>query len=157
VPTKNVNASWTGGARFLVTTGSGHALVVDSGAPAASTAAGTMELVLAATATCSGQDVVGILARMRQRLDRLEVAVEGLRRDQNPQVYSEISILYRAWGDIAPDRLLRAVSLSETRYCSVLAMLKPTVSIRFRAELNGEAIPLEPLSAAAAEPWQPSD
>jgi len=32
---------------------------------------------------------------------------------------------YRIWGDIPPEKVQRAMQLSEDKYCSVLATLKP--------------------------------
>ena len=140
--TNHVAATWVQGMRFMVATGSGHALVVDNADHQDGAAAGPMELVLAATACCTGMDVVSILDKMRQKLERLEIGVEGLRREEEPRVYTEVVIVYRAWGEIDPEKLLRSVSLSETKYCSVVAMLKPSVKVLFRAELNGAPVSL---------------
>ena len=39
-----------------------------------------------------------------------------------------------------PEKLRRAVELSEDTYCSVLAMLKPGAQVTRRIEINGKVI-----------------
>ncbi len=134
-------ARWVEGHRFVVTTGSGHAMVLDNPGREDGAAASPMEMVLAAAAGCTGIDVVAILEKMRQPLESLEVEVTGTRREEHPRVYTAVEITYRVRGEgLDPKKVLRAVALSEERYCSVTAMLRPAVEVRTVVEVNGERL-----------------
>ncbi len=133
--------TWVEGHRFVATTGSGFSLVLDNPHREDGAAASPMELLLVSLAGCTGVDVVAILEKMRQPLDRFEVEVEGIRAPEHPKVYTEVDVVYRAWGEgLKPAKLRRAVELSEGKFCSVSAMLKPTARIKVRIELNGEPL-----------------
>jgi len=132
---------WVEGHRFVATTGSGFSLVLDNPHREDGAAASPMELFLVSLAGCTGVDVVAILDKMRQPFDALEVTVEGKRAEEHPRVYTEVTVVYRARGEkLDPKKLLRAVELSEGKFCSVSAMLKATAEVRVRVELNGDTI-----------------
>jgi len=131
---------WVEDHRFVATTGSGFSLVLDNPHREGGAAASPMELLLVSLAGCTGVDVVAILEKMRQPVERFEVAVEGLRAEDHPRVYTQVDVVYRAWGEVAPKKLQKAVGLSEGKYCSVTAMLRPNATINIRVELNGEEI-----------------
>ena len=138
--TRGVEATWVKDHRFVVTTASGHALILDNPGREGGSAASPMEAVLAAVAGCSGIDVINILEKGRQPLERLEVSVDGVRRDEQPRIYTAITVVFRVWGAVDAKKLLRAVHLSEETYCSVSAMLKSSATISTRVELNGSDI-----------------
>ena len=132
---------WVEGHRFLATTGSGFSLVLDNPQREDGAAAAPMELVLVSLAGCTGVDVVAILDKMRQPLERLEVEVKGCRRDEHPKIYTDVTVVYRVWGEgLDPKKVRRAVELSESKYCSVSAMLRETADLGSRVELNGEPL-----------------
>ncbi|NOZ93648.1 MAG: OsmC family protein [Acidobacteria bacterium] len=131
---------WVEDHRFVATTGSGFSLVLDNPHREGGAAASPMELLLVSLAGCTGVDVVAILDKMRQPLERFEVEVEGFRAEEHPRVYTRVAVVYRGWGEVAPKKLLKAVELSEEKYCSVTEMLRPTAKIEIRVELNGEPI-----------------
>ena len=61
--------------------------------------------------------------------------------ESHPKKFDAITVIYRFEGsDLPTGRLLRAVSLSEDRYCGVSATLKPAVELRTEIYLNGERI-----------------
>ncbi len=142
--TAKVRVRWVEGHRFVATTGSGFSLVLDNPHREDGAAASPMELLLVSLAGCTGVDVVAILEKMRQPLERFEVGVEGIRTAEHPRVYTEVDVVYRAWGEgLKPAKLLRAVELSEGKFCSVSAMLKPRTTINIRVELNGQVLAAE--------------
>ncbi len=135
---------WVEGHRFVATTGSGFSLVLDNPHRQDGAAASPMELMLVSLAGCTGVDVVAILEKMRQPLEDLEVEVEGFRRDEHPKVFTTIQVVYRARGaDLNPKKLLRAVKLSEEKFCSASEMLKASAELEIRVELNGEVVGVE--------------
>jgi len=89
-----------------------------------------MITLLLAAAGCSGSDVVLILEKMRVRLRRCDVEVRGVRRDEEPRRYVSLRFRYTLAGDgLDGAKAERAVDLSLTKYCSVVASLAPDLKI----------------------------
>jgi putative redox protein len=81
-------------------------------------------LLLLALAGCTAMDVISILRKKRQQVSGLSVEVQGSRADQHPRVYTRIEVLYWVRGqNVDPQAVARAIELSATRYCAVIAML----------------------------------
>ena len=99
-----------------------------------------METVLMAVAGCSSIDIVHILEKQHVKIDRLDVQVEGVRRDEVPRVFTQIKLQVHLDGDIAASKALRACQLSFEKYCSVSKMLEGNVEILYDVILNGEKI-----------------
>lgn len=95
-----------------------------------------MEMVLSAVASCSSIDVVMILKKQRQRLDDIQVTVEGKRAEnQVPAVFTDIHIHFKLTGKIKPKKAEQAVQMSMEQYCSVSKMLEKTVKITHSHEV----------------------
>ncbi len=122
------------GLRFGAEVG-GHRLRFDSGPGAA--AASPMQAVLAAVGACTAMDVISILRKKRQQVTGYKVQVNGERRtDQHPKVFTRIEVVHQVWGhDVSPAAVEEAVRLSDTKYCSVHAMLEPAVELTSRFEI----------------------
>jgi putative redox protein len=101
-----------------------------------------MEMVLAALAGCTGMDVVSILKKMRVEIKSFEMEVEDKRAEEHPKVFTEIRLTYHLNTDNDEDaeKVLKAVSLSQEKYCSVGAMLKKATSYYYRVVHNGREI-----------------
>lgn len=98
-------------------------------------------LVLTSLAGCTAMDVISILNKMRVPFDHLEVAVDGHLTEDHPKRFDSMVVTYTVKGDSVPvAKLLRAVQLSEERYCGVSATLKPAVAIENVVILNGERV-----------------
>ena len=83
-----------------------------------------MEMLLVGLAGCTGMDVISILRKKRQDVTGYEVHVQGIRADEHPKVFVEISVEHIVTGhNIQPAAVARAIELSETRYCGASAML----------------------------------
>ena len=95
-----------------------------------------MELLIMGLIGCTGVDVTSILARMRQPLEALEVTAEAERAENHPKVYTKIHLTYIVRGDIPPEKLERAIELSESGFCSASAMLGKTAEITSEYVLN---------------------
>jgi len=126
---------WVEKQQFLATTPSGHAFAIDADR-AHNSAPGPMELLLAALGSCTATDVVIILTKKRQKLERLEVEVSGERATEPPTVWTKFEIVYRLYGTLDEDAVRHTIELSETKYCSVAAMLRQTAPISFRYEIR---------------------
>ncbi len=90
-----------------------------------------MELILIGLAGCTGMDVISILQKKQQKVSGFEIQVNGQRSEEHPKVFTEIQIDYVFRGeDLDPVAIERSIKLSETRYCSVMAMLHKAASIK---------------------------
>lgn len=136
---------WVEGVRFVVQTGSGHAIVADGAAEAGGSNLGArpMELVLAGAAACTAFDVVWILRKARQPIADCVVEAEAERAKVEPRVFSAIALRYRVAGrGLDPRQVERAVKLSKEKYCSATIMLGKTASITTTIELiEGDRVP----------------
>lgn len=89
-----------------------------------------MELVLMALGGCSVIDVVSILKKQRQKIDDLQVEVEGQREpDAVPSPFKKIHMTFHFKGELNEEKVKRAIQLSVEKYCSVQVMLAATVEI----------------------------
>ena len=95
-----------------------------------------MESVLMAVAACSAIDVELLLGKMRQKLDKVEVEVEGVRVDDVPAVFESIQLHYIVYGDVKEDKAKKAVDMSIEKYCSVSTMLQKAVTITHTWEVR---------------------
>jgi len=90
-----------------------------------------MDLLLEAIGACSAVDVVMILERMRQPLARLEVSLEGDRHAPEPRYFTAVRARFDVWGEgLKHDKVVRAINLSFTKYCSVYHSLRPDLKLR---------------------------
>ena len=87
------------------------------------------DLLLMAVASCSTYDVVEILTKQREPLLDLKVTCVGNQDSAPPYIFTRIHVHYIARGDINPDKMQKAINLSEDKYCSVIATLRPGVPI----------------------------
>jgi len=95
---------------------------------------GVTPMVALATAlgACTAMDVASILGKMRQPLEGFRVDVSGEVAEEHPKRFLSLEVVYRFKGDLDESKVRRAVSLSEERYCSVEATLRPSVPISSR-------------------------
>ena len=81
--------------------------------------------VVLGLAGCTALDVVEILAKMRQKLRKLEVDIDYERAKKNPRVLTTVHLHFLARGlGLSEKKLARAIALSQEKYCSVSAMLR---------------------------------
>lgn len=87
-------------------------------------------LMLTALAGCTGMDVVSILKKMRVEVEDFNVTVEGDLTDEHPKQYYKMNVIYEFKGkDLPLEKLKKAVSLSEERYCGVSALYKKAIEV----------------------------
>ncbi len=120
---------WLDDMRFIGTSGSGHALVMDGAGPEGE-APSPMEMVLMAVGGCSSVDVVSILKKARQDVRDVEVLIKADRADTTPRVFTAIALEFVVTGhDVSDNHVQRAVALSMDKYCSVSKMLEQAAEI----------------------------
>ena len=117
-----ITATWKGELTFVGQNAAGG--TVQMGVLDGRPGIGPMQLLLAAIAGCTGEDIVSILQKKRLKLTDMQVRVSGKRADDYPMVWTNIHITYLIWGkDIRTKDVEQAIELSETKYCSVGLML----------------------------------
>ena len=114
---------------FIAISPSGHAMTLDTKSERAS-AASPMELLLVALGGCTAVDVIGILEKKREQVTDYRVEVRGERRDEHPRSFRRMEVRHILTGQgLSPKAVAQAIELSENKYCSVAATLRPTAEI----------------------------
>ena len=114
---------------FVAITPSGHAQVLETNSKRAS-AATPVELLLIALGGCTAVDVVSILKKKRERVTDYRVEVRGTRREEHPRAFTRMEVRHVVRGkNVSEKSVASAIELSETKYCSVAAQLRPCVEI----------------------------
>ena len=135
--TKTARLRFAGGEAFVAESQSGHAMVTSFGHELS--APSPMELVLIALGGCTGSDVISILEKKRQKVTAYEIEVRAERRAEHPRIYTRIEVIHRIRGNnVDPKAVEHAVKLSETKYCSVSAMLSASSEVSMRFEIEAE-------------------
>jgi putative redox protein len=131
-----VTLAWKNeGLRFEATTAHG-AVALASGLDEPGNGVTPMELLATALGGCTAMDVVSILVKMRQPLEGLSIEVTGERAEEHPKRFTSLRVVYRFRGDLDEHKVERAIALSEEKYCSVEATLRPAVPITSRYEIE---------------------
>ena len=98
-------------------------------------------LLLTSLSGCTGMDVVSLLKKMRIEFDGFSVITEAEVSNEHPKVYTRIHLIYELTGkDIPPDKVRKAVDLSQERYCGVSAMLRKVTELTYEIRVNGKRI-----------------
>jgi putative redox protein len=103
------------------------------------TAPGPVETLLEAILTCSGVDVVDILAKRRTPVASFTATATAYRRAEHPRRVMRLELEYRIDGDgIEVEQAERAIELAFEKYCTVAASLGSDIQTRSRLILNGQ-------------------
>ena len=128
------------GRQFVAQSGTGHALVMDDGE--GRTGPNPIEFALLALGGCTAFDVITILRKKRQRVTGYEVEVRAEQCPEPPKYFTRVEIKHRLRGEIDPEAVKTAIHLSETKYCSVSAMISSTAKIETTFEIIPDVIPV---------------
>jgi putative redox protein len=124
--------------QFVASDNRGHHFLIDDAA--GNTGPKPIELIAIGLAGCTAFDVIGILRKKRQEITGYEVKVEADQRPDPPNVFTKVRIRHIVTGvDIAERAVQDAIHLSESKYCSVSAMIQLSAQI----ETTYEIVPAE--------------
>ena len=132
-----VKLSWDGGLRFTGVNAVGIETAIDGDSQSG---ASPVELLLEALGACVSVDVVLILEKMRTPAAKVEVTLEADRHRTEPRYLTHARMSFDVWGEvIAPDKLVRAINLSISKYCSVYHSLRDDLKLQsqFRIHATG--------------------
>jgi putative redox protein len=150
---------YEGASRFGARTGTDRTVVF--GDVASANEHSPVEALVAALAACTAMDVISILEKKRQVVDRYEVEVSADQRDSFPQVLTRVDVVHVVNGTVVLEQAVRrAIELSATKYCPINAMISSgatEVHHGFRMRCTG----LEPHEAEGevivTGPFRPPD
>ncbi|OGN93558.1 MAG: hypothetical protein A2Z71_10655 [Chloroflexi bacterium RBG_13_50_21] len=90
---------------------------------------------------CAIWDVTSILRKQKQAINRIEVEATSERDDDPPWQFRKIRVMYRIWGtQVKRAAIERAIRLTEEKYCSVYATLKPAIELVSEFEILDEPV-----------------
>ncbi len=126
------------GMQFIGYADSGHGVVMDASFDVGGEDTGSrpMELLLLGLGGCTGMDVVSILRKMKQDVERFEIEIEAERAKTYPKVYTKVHIIYKVWGNVSEEKLKKAIELSQETYCSASSMFKKTAEVTYEYKIN---------------------
>ena len=128
---QQVKISWKDKMAFSADV-NGHEIMLDAAEKAGGENRGPRPkpLMMTALAGCTGMDVISILKKMRVGVDDFNVIVEGDLTEEHPKQFSKMHVIYEFKGkDLPMDKLKKAVSLSEERYCGVSATYRQAMEL----------------------------
>ncbi|MCB5235210.1 MAG: OsmC family protein [Candidatus Cloacimonetes bacterium] len=98
-------------------------------------------LLLTALSGCSGMDVVSILKKMKIENYELDIELEAEPTDDHPIYYHTITMAFKFKGEnLNAERIMRAVNLSNEKYCGASEMLKKAANIIVKVYINEEEV-----------------
>ena len=98
------------------------------------------EGVLNAMCACSGMDVVTIAKKMHVTLTGLTLEAEAEKSSTLPSYFSKVHIKYHLTGDHEPEKFIKVVVFSMTKYCGVSYMISKVCPITYEVHLNDKLI-----------------
>ncbi len=114
---------------FIGITPTEHAVTMDTNHDRAS-APTPMELLLIALGGCTAVDVISILQKKREQVTDYRVEVRGERREDHPRSFRRMEVRHIVTGkSVSAKSVAQAIELSESKYCSVAATLRPGAEI----------------------------
>ncbi|MBF0138366.1 MAG: OsmC family protein [Magnetococcales bacterium] len=126
------------GIQMLGESGSRHTVVMDGAESVGGRDMGIrpMELFLIGLGGCTSIDVLQILRKGRHDVQDLDVAIRGVRAEEDPKVFLTIKVHFKILGRNIPTQAVeRAIRLSEEKYCSASIMLGKTATIETSYEI----------------------
>jgi len=97
-----------------------------------------MELLLVGLASCLSIDVLTILYKQKQNIEKYTVKVSATRTECEPALFETITVSLYVWGTVSALKLDKALTLTKEKYCSVYHILKPTAHINTQYFINDE-------------------
>ena len=123
------SVKWAGDDLFIGIPPSGHALTIDSKGDRRA-AYSPLEMLLVSVAACTAADVISILEKKRQKVTAYDVQVSGTRVDDHPRKFIAFHVHHIVQGrSVSEKAVADAVTLSDEKYCSVAATVRPTATI----------------------------
>ena len=128
---QEINLAWKKGMAFQAEL-NGHKITIDTDKASGGLDLGPRPkaLLMVSLAGCTGMDIASLLEKMRVEIDDMNIKVEGEVTEEHPKQFTSMQITYEFWGnDLPMDKLEKAISLSDEKYCGVSATLKKGIPV----------------------------
>ena len=133
--TYKATVHYAGDEFFIGTTPSGNSQVIDVKSERKS-APTPLEMLLVSVAACTAADVISILLKKRQDVTNYDVEVTGTRVEEHPRKFVKFHVHHIVHGrSVSEKAVADAIELSDTKYCSVAATVRPTAEITTSYEI----------------------
>ena len=133
--TYKATVQYAGDEFFIGTPPSGHAQIIDTKGDRRA-APTPLEMLLVSVAACTAADVISILLKKRQDVTDYKVEIEGERFEEHPRKFTKFNVHHIVHGRNVSDKAVAdAIELSDTKYCSVAATVRPTAEITTSYEI----------------------
>lgn len=134
---RTISLRWVEGQLMVGTDSNDHSIVIgkSKGADGKFLGVKPADLLLMAAAACSTWDVVEILLKQREPLKDVYVSCVGEQQDDPPWTFTSLQLHFKIVGDVKPERVEKAIKLSEEKYCSVVNTLKLAIPVKYDYEI----------------------
>ncbi len=130
---------WIEGKQFIGIDSTNHSVVLST--PDEGIGIKPSDLLLIAVASCTAVDVVEILAKKRTPLTYLEISSSGEQDQDPPWTFRKIHLHFKIKGKNLTEKAVeQAIQLSEEKYCSVAATIRPSAQITTDFEILPEPL-----------------
>ena len=134
-PTVSLSLQWRNGLVFDVSAGPLRFVSDSAGALGPS----PVTMLVAALASCMAMDVAHVLGKSRAAFQGLTVDVAATRSPTDPKRVLTARLHFAVKGEVPPDRVRHAISLSRETYCSVWHSLREDIVLTTTFDVNGQA------------------
>ncbi len=126
----DATVEWLDQGKFVGVDSTGHGIVVSVTGEEGGIGTKPSDLLLLALGSCTAVDVVTILRKKRQKLSGLKVVVSGSQQADPPWTFEKFHLHFIAQGHgLSETAVADAITLSESKYCSVSATLRLGVPV----------------------------
>jgi putative redox protein len=125
MPTKTVSLNWDPKEQFILQDQDNYQIIIKK--PKGVSASDLLPMALIG---CASHDVVSILQKQRQDLKQLKVTADSTQDADPPWRFRKIKVHFQLTGkNLDPEKVHKAIKLSEENYCSVYVTLRDVVEI----------------------------
>lgn len=97
----------------------------------------SLELLLLSLTSCIGSAVLTFLRRMNKTITNCEIKAQGLRREEHPTGFKNISVeILLESPDLTNEDMIKVVKLTEDKYCPVYSMIKGNTDIQINYNIK---------------------
>ncbi|MGE0089863.1 MAG: OsmC family protein [Bacteroidales bacterium] len=134
----SLNVNWIENMLFE-TEMDGHKVIIDAAPEVGGNDKGPRPkpLMMLSLAGCTGMDVVSILKKMKVNFEKMSIEVQSEVTEEHPKHYTKMHIIFKFWGNDLPlEKIEKAISLSDERYCGVSAAYRKAMELTNEIQLN---------------------
>lgn len=126
------------GLTLIARGGSKHWTAMDTSASNSGSESATtpFEMLFLALGGCQSMDILSMLKKMRNKVDKYDLRIKAVRRDEHPKIAEIIEMEFCFWGDVKAKDVEKAIELSAEKYCVVSHMLRSDIIIKRAYKIN---------------------